>query len=258
MHSTKTSQELFLILLAWATLLPLHFPGFCSQQDECKQPFQCANITNITYPFWGGSRPQACGLQGFQLLNCEGDFPLLYISPLIYRVLEFDFSNRTLKVARQDLLGDACPTTFYNTTLQDPYHFAPDSNNQDTTLFFDCFVDKNGKRTVFVNQFGCTSLFGAGDASSRPGPNITCSGSISVPVNQTAAQALKNRKATDVLQEALFSGFVIKYLLLCGETYGQCIGRPMTAAAPSPVYQEGPRGIISYIRFNFLALTFFF
>ncbi|KAL0424013.1 UNVERIFIED_CONTAM: LEAF RUST 10 DISEASE-RESISTANCE LOCUS RECEPTOR-LIKE PROTEIN KINASE-like 2.7 [Sesamum radiatum] len=213
MH-TKPSQVLFLTLLALATLLPLHFPlpGSYSQQDKCSDSFQCGNITNITYPFWGGSQPQACGLRGFQLLNCDGHFPLLYISPLMYRVLEFDFSNQTLKVARQDLLGDACPTTFYNTTLQDPYHFAPDSNDLNITLFFNCFIDKNGKRTEFVNQFGCTILFGAGDASSSPGPNITCSHNISVPVNQTAMQALENRYGSDVLLEALASGFFINYI----------------------------------------------
>ncbi|KAL0381405.1 UNVERIFIED_CONTAM: LEAF RUST 10 DISEASE-RESISTANCE LOCUS RECEPTOR-LIKE PROTEIN KINASE-like 2.1 [Sesamum angustifolium] len=229
MH-TKPSQVLFLTLLALATLLPL--PGSYSQQDMCSDSFQCANITNITYPFWGGSQPQACGLRGFQLLNCDGHFPLLYISPLMYRVLEFDFSNQTLKVARQDLLGDACPTTVYNTTLQDPYHFAPDSNDLNITLFFDCFIDKNGKRTKIVNQFGCSILFGAGDASSSPGPNITCSHNISVPVNQTAMQALENRYGSDVLREAVARGFFINY-----------ISRPERAAAPSPVYQEGPRGI---------------
>ncbi|KAL0395929.1 UNVERIFIED_CONTAM: LEAF RUST 10 DISEASE-RESISTANCE LOCUS RECEPTOR-LIKE PROTEIN KINASE-like 2.1 [Sesamum calycinum] len=209
---------------------PFTTPGSYSQQDMCSDSFQCANITNITYPFWGGSQPQACGLRGFKLLNCDGHFPLLYISPLMYRVLEFDFSNQTLKVARQDLLGDACPTTLYNTILQDPYHFAPDSNDLNITLFFNCFIDKNGKRTKIVNQFGCSILFGAGDASSSPGPNITCSHNISVPVNQTAMQALENRYGSDVLREAVARGFFINY-----------ISRPERAAAPSPVYQEGPR-----------------
>ncbi|KAL0395937.1 UNVERIFIED_CONTAM: LEAF RUST 10 DISEASE-RESISTANCE LOCUS RECEPTOR-LIKE PROTEIN KINASE-like 2.1 [Sesamum calycinum] len=231
MHS-KPSQELFLILLALVTLLPLHFPGFYSQQDECSHSFQCGNITNITYPFWGGSQPQACGLRGFQLLDCEGDFPLLIIPPLIYRVLEFHFSNRTLKVARQDLLNPTCPTTSYNTTLQDPYHFAPDSNDLNITLFFDCFVDKNEELTSLAYLSGCMYLFTTGDASSGPVPNITCSHNISVPVNQTALQALENRYDSDVLLEVLASGFFINY-----------IPRRERAAAPTPVYQEGPRGI---------------
>ncbi|KAL0462012.1 UNVERIFIED_CONTAM: LEAF RUST 10 DISEASE-RESISTANCE LOCUS RECEPTOR-LIKE PROTEIN KINASE-like 2.1 [Sesamum latifolium] len=192
MH-TKPSQELFLILLAVVTLLPLHFPGFYSQQGECSHSFQCGNITNIMYPFWGGRQPQACGLSGFQLNDCDGDFPLLNIPPLIYRVLEFDFSNRTLKVARQDLLGDACPTTFYNTTLQDLYHFAPNSNDQNITLFFDCVVDKNGESTSLPYLLGCINLFTKRVAAAGPGPDITCSHNVSVPVNQTASQALENR-----------------------------------------------------------------
>ncbi|KAL0431326.1 UNVERIFIED_CONTAM: LEAF RUST 10 DISEASE-RESISTANCE LOCUS RECEPTOR-LIKE PROTEIN KINASE-like 2.1 [Sesamum radiatum] len=239
MHSTKPSQELFLILLAVVTLLPLHFPGFYSQQGECSHSFQCGNITNITYPFWGGRQPQACGLSGFQLNGCEGDFPSLHIPPLIYRVLEFDFSNRTLKVARQDLLGDACPTTFYNTTLQDLYHFAPDSNDQNITLFFDCVVDKNGESTSLPHLTGCINLFTKRVAAAGPGPNITCSNNVSVPVSQTASQALENPKAAsqgDVLREALASGFLIQWL-------GQIQWTVLPPVSPLPVYQEGPRGI---------------
>ncbi|KAL0431325.1 UNVERIFIED_CONTAM: LEAF RUST 10 DISEASE-RESISTANCE LOCUS RECEPTOR-LIKE PROTEIN KINASE-like 2.1 [Sesamum radiatum] len=172
MH-TIPSQELFFILLALATLLPIHFPGFYSQQDEsCSDSFQCGNITNIKFPFWGGRQPQACGLSGFQLLDCDGDFPLLIIPPLIYRVLEFHFSNRTLKVARQDLLNPTCPTTSYNTTLQGPYHFVPNSNDQNITLFFNCVVDMNEELTSLAYLSGCMYLFTTGDASSGPGPGI--------------------------------------------------------------------------------------
>ncbi|KAL0381401.1 UNVERIFIED_CONTAM: LEAF RUST 10 DISEASE-RESISTANCE LOCUS RECEPTOR-LIKE PROTEIN KINASE-like 2.7 [Sesamum angustifolium] len=249
MHS-KARQELFLILLALATLLPLHFPGSYSQQDKCSDSFQCANITNIKFPFWGGSQPQACGYSGFQLLNCEGDFPLLNIPPLIYRVLEFDFLNRTLKVARQDLLDHTCPTTFYDTTLQEgPYQFAPDSKL--VTLFFDCVVDKNGELTSLPYLSGCINLFTTGDASSGPGPNITCSHSISVPINQTAAQALDNPEAAsngDVLQEALGHGFLIRWSTSLTEcsTFRSCKrnseGTMVVVTTPSPVYQEEPIG----------------
>ncbi|KAL0395936.1 UNVERIFIED_CONTAM: LEAF RUST 10 DISEASE-RESISTANCE LOCUS RECEPTOR-LIKE PROTEIN KINASE-like 2.5 [Sesamum calycinum] len=192
MHS-KPSQELFLILLALATLLPLHFPGFYSQQDECSHSFQCGNITNITYPFWGGSQPQACGLSGFQLNDCDGDFPLLYISPLTYRNI---------------------------------------------TLFFDC-VFYNRELTSLPYLLGCVNLFTKRVAAAGPGPNITCSNNVSVPVNQTAAQALENPKAAsqgDVLREALASGFLIQWL-------GQIQWTAQRPAPPSPVYQEGSRVI---------------
>ncbi|KAK4410177.1 LEAF RUST 10 DISEASE-RESISTANCE LOCUS RECEPTOR-LIKE PROTEIN KINASE-like 2.1 [Sesamum angolense] len=191
----------------------------------------------FTTPF--PSQPEACGVPSCQLLNCDGDFPLLYISPLMYLVLEFDFSNQILKVARQDLLGDACPTTPYNTTLQDPYQFAPDSNDLNITLFFNCFIDKNGKRTKFVNQFGCISMFGAGDASSSPGPNITCTYSIYVPIKPVASN--------NVLQKALARGFHIEWLTVKPREctyYTKCIrDAPGLATAPSPIYPEEPLGI---------------
>ncbi|KAK4426637.1 PR5-like receptor kinase [Sesamum alatum] len=244
---TRPSLELFLILLALATLLPFHFPGSYSEQDECKQRFRCSNITKITYPFWEGRLRRACRLPGFRLLNCDGDFPWLYIPPLLYGVLEFNFSNQALKVRRLDLFNDPCPTTFDSTTLQDPYYFAPDSNDEQLTLFFGCFVDKNGNLTSLPYLSGCINLFRTGDASSVPGTNITCSHSISVPVNQTAARALKDSKAAssgDGLQEAIDSGFIIKYDPFCQtDVFGSSCIRRVRATAASPVYQEVPGGI---------------
>ncbi|KAL0424007.1 UNVERIFIED_CONTAM: LEAF RUST 10 DISEASE-RESISTANCE LOCUS RECEPTOR-LIKE PROTEIN KINASE-like 2.7 [Sesamum radiatum] len=290
MHS-KARQELFLILLALATLLPLHFPASpkpvviqASSSSTARAIFLRVGNFNPnpknpprTRLVWGGSgipffgfgaglgqlKPAPVG-SGAGYGSCLEpasldqalaptrpiaitNFPLLNIPPLIYRVLEFDFSNRTLKVARQDLLDHTCPTTFYDTTLQEgPYQFAPDSKL--VTLFFDCVVDKNGELTSLPYLSGCINLFTTGDAASGPGPNITCSHSISVPVNQTAAQALDNPEAAsngDVLREALAHGFLIRWSTSLTEcTFRSCKrnseGTMVVVTTPSPVYQEEP------------------
>ncbi|KAL0424002.1 UNVERIFIED_CONTAM: LEAF RUST 10 DISEASE-RESISTANCE LOCUS RECEPTOR-LIKE PROTEIN KINASE-like 2.1 [Sesamum radiatum] len=109
----KPKQELFLFLVA--TLLPLNFPSFYCKSNQhilpnCSRSFQCGGIGNIRYPFWvDGVQPEECGHSGFQLFNCEGAFPVLDIQPLRYHILELNFSTRTLKVAREDLLKNACP-----------------------------------------------------------------------------------------------------------------------------------------------------
>ncbi|KAL0381404.1 UNVERIFIED_CONTAM: LEAF RUST 10 DISEASE-RESISTANCE LOCUS RECEPTOR-LIKE PROTEIN KINASE-like 2.1 [Sesamum angustifolium] len=217
----KPKQELFLFLVA--TLLPLNFPSFYCQNDRlrpnCSRSFQCGGIGNIRYPFWGdGVQPEECGYSGFQLFNCKGAFPVLDIQPLRYHVLELNFSSRTLKVAREDLLKNACSEVLYNTTLNGLYDFAPDSNDENVTLFFGCVrVRKNGLKTNLPDQFACIDMFRTGNASSSgPGPNIKCKDSISVPVNETAARAMKNRTASsnvDVLRDAFAGGFLIQWLM---------------------------------------------
>ncbi|KAL0395931.1 UNVERIFIED_CONTAM: LEAF RUST 10 DISEASE-RESISTANCE LOCUS RECEPTOR-LIKE PROTEIN KINASE-like 2.1 [Sesamum calycinum] len=202
----------------------------------------------------GGDQPEACGYTGFQLFKCEDEFPVLDIPPLAYRVLDLNISTRTLRVARQDLLNDACPGILYSTTLNNLYEFAPDSNDENVTLFFGCVrVRKNGLKTSLPNQFACIDLFTIGNASSGPGPNIKCNDSISVPVNRAAAQALKNSTASsnaDVLQEAFAAGFLIQWLTapvrMCTDRrcniYPGSQWNTQVTAAPSPVYQEEPRG----------------
>ncbi|KAK4426693.1 LEAF RUST 10 DISEASE-RESISTANCE LOCUS RECEPTOR-LIKE PROTEIN KINASE-like 2.1 [Sesamum alatum] len=190
---TKPFKELFPFFLALATLLPLHFPVFYTGH-------------------------QACGYPGFQLHNCDSDFPVLDIPPLSYRVLELNFSAHTLKVARQDLLIDTCLPAPYTTTLiPGLFDFAPDSSDENVTLFFDCTSNQNQWKSL-TNQFSCNvvgvetiNLFRRGDASSGPGQGITCKNNISVPVNQAAALELENSMSMDVLQEALAGGFVVRW-----------------------------------------------
>ncbi|KAL0424010.1 UNVERIFIED_CONTAM: LEAF RUST 10 DISEASE-RESISTANCE LOCUS RECEPTOR-LIKE PROTEIN KINASE-like 1.3 [Sesamum radiatum] len=252
----KPKQPLFLFLVA--TLLPLHFPSFYCQYNQllpnCSRSFQCGSIGNISYPFSGGDQPEACGYTGFQLFKCEDEFPVLDIPPLAYRVLDLNISTRTLRVARQDLLNDACPGILYSTTLK--YEF-PDSNDENVTLFFGCVrVRKNGLKTSLPNQFACIDLFTIGNESSGTGPNIKCNDSISVPVNRAAAQALKNSTASsnaDVLQEAFAAGFLIQWLTapvrMCTDRrcniYPGSQWNTQVTAAPSPVFQEEPRGIVT-------------
>ncbi|KAK4426633.1 LEAF RUST 10 DISEASE-RESISTANCE LOCUS RECEPTOR-LIKE PROTEIN KINASE-like 2.3 [Sesamum alatum] len=266
MH-TKPSQELFLFLLALATFLPLHFPGFYCQNVivyDCRQPFQCGNISNIRYPFWGGNN-QACGYPGFQLHNCQGDFPLLNIPPLSYRVLELNFSAHTLKVARQDLLNDTCPTDLHNTTLiPGPFDFAPNTSDYNVTLFFDCTSNQNQWERL-TNQFSCNvegvetinlfRSFRRGDTSSGPGPGITCKNNISVPVSEAAALELENSKSMDVLEEALAGGFVIRWPAIvdncegCTRYGGTCQfnSNSITCNQGSPLMSPPPPGSVYVI-----------
>ncbi|PIN19451.1 hypothetical protein CDL12_07870 [Handroanthus impetiginosus] len=133
----KPNQKCILFIL-----LSIYFPaGFSSQMNKedttCFEPFQCGGV-NISYPFWGGRRPPSCGRQGFEI-HCNEDVPLLNISSLFYRILEIDFSNNTLKIAREYLRNNSCPSILQNTTLNPNFfEFPPQSNDKNITLYFNC------------------------------------------------------------------------------------------------------------------------
>ncbi|XP_073293788.1 LEAF RUST 10 DISEASE-RESISTANCEUS RECEPTOR-LIKE PROTEIN KINASE-like 2.1 isoform X2 [Primulina huaijiensis] len=209
---------------------------FSLQNEECNKPFQCGSISDISYPFWGANRPRNCGFPGFQLLNCEGDVPLLNIDSRNYRVLGIDYSSQTVKVASQDLWNNTCPSVLYNTTL-DPnlFSFPQNYSYDNVNLYYDCTQDQSHVTSSFdhwtsatfptldstgphhTNQFTCnvngTETLNFFTAGSEMGPNVTCKSNIFVPVNQSAAQALSTDSASVVdLQDALKSGFSIQWL----------------------------------------------
>ncbi|PIN23044.1 Serine/threonine protein kinase [Handroanthus impetiginosus] len=178
----KPNQKCILFII-----LSIYFPaGFSSQMKQenttCFEAFRCGSI-NESNPFWGGRRPLSCGSQGFEI-RCNGDVPLLNISSVFYRVLEIDFSNHTLKVAREDLWNNSCPSILHNTTLN------PNLSDKNVTLYFNCM---SNKQETLPNEFSChrdgvntINLFKTGDASPIPRSVITCSNYISVTVNHAA------------------------------------------------------------------------
>ncbi|PIN10094.1 Serine/threonine protein kinase [Handroanthus impetiginosus] len=210
----KPNQKCILFIL-----LSIYFPaGFSSQMNKedttCFEPFQCGGV-NISYPFWGGRRQPSCGRQGFEI-HCNEDVPLLNISSLFYRILEIDFSNHTIKVAREDLRNNSSPSILHNTTLNpNPFEFPPHSNDKNITQYFNCMSNKQG---ALPNEFSChrdgvntINLFKDGNASACPGSGIACSNYISVTVNHAAAESLQNPMAStvNVLQRSLASRFSV-------------------------------------------------
>ncbi|XP_073124237.1 LEAF RUST 10 DISEASE-RESISTANCEUS RECEPTOR-LIKE PROTEIN KINASE-like 2.3 [Henckelia pumila] len=199
------------------------------QNEMCSQPFQCGSISNISFPFWGANRPRNCGFPGFQLTNCkEGDVPLLSINSRPYRVLGINHSSQTLEVARQDLWVNTCPSVLYNTTL-DPnlFSFPQNYSYKKVTLYYGCREGVN--LPLSNNQFTCstdgieTLNYFMGEEASDIGSNVTCSNSISVPLNPSAAVLLSNHSALiNDLKDALGKGFSIQWLNSIADCQG-CI-----------------------------------
>ncbi|XP_022893496.1 LEAF RUST 10 DISEASE-RESISTANCE LOCUS RECEPTOR-LIKE PROTEIN KINASE-like 2.1 isoform X2 [Olea europaea var. sylvestris] len=214
-----------LSLFIITTLVLLYIPGsLCQNGGEyasCGASFQCAGIREISYPFFGGNRPEYCGYPGFQLSNCQGDVPILTISSRQYRVLEINNFTKTVRVSREDLWNIICPRFLYNTTLeQNIFLFSP--NYPNVTLHYGCSTSSGQPAPRSPHMFNCTvngtnseNLFTIGeDSPSIPGfeTGIRCETNISVPVNQTAARLLAASSASIVLlQDALASGFSLQW-----------------------------------------------
>ncbi|CAK9150679.1 unnamed protein product [Ilex paraguariensis] len=190
-----------------------HVPMFLCQDNEqyaaCGNLFHCANISSIGYPFSGQDRPAYCGHSGFRL-SCIGNTPLITIQSEEYRVLEIDNGTQTLKVAREDLLNNLCPTILYNTTI-DFNLFSYASNLQNLTLNYTC------TGTQAEHQFDCTgndgtttiNYFSTADTNLSV---VTCDDSVLVPISQTSAQVLASPKASvNDLRAVIGRGFQLEW-----------------------------------------------
>ncbi|EYU34432.1 hypothetical protein MIMGU_mgv1a023385mg, partial [Erythranthe guttata] len=196
----------------------IYFPCFLSQ--ICNGvPFDCGNVRYISYPFWGSARPRSCGRSPGYKLICDNGLPKLNISSLTYVVQKINFDDNTLKIAREDLLTNTCPTIIRDTTIDRAlFEYTSESEENNVTLYYGC-SDKNGETGNLEskpNRFSCdgggVNLFD--ESPEGPGPNITCGESITVPVSKDDAQSLENPTSSsiNILQSALASGFSVRWL----------------------------------------------
>ncbi|THG16622.1 hypothetical protein TEA_025974 [Camellia sinensis var. sinensis] len=98
LHPSPPSSLFFMITLIF---ILIHIPLFVHATDEqflnCSKTFQCANMQNIDYPFWGGNRPDYCGHPGFQRAESDSVFRL---QPNSTQALEGNsYSSTSLKAA---------------------------------------------------------------------------------------------------------------------------------------------------------------
>ncbi|CAK9150673.1 unnamed protein product [Ilex paraguariensis] len=199
------------------------YPSACLTRPDnqeyaaCDNLFQCANISNLGYPFSGQTRPSYCGHPGFQL-NCQGSVPLITILSMDYRVLAIDNQTQTLTVAREDMWNNNCPTLLYNTTM-DFTIFKYASNQQNVSLHYEC-TGLPGQTPSLPNQFDCPgngttssiSYFVMGDTSNSNINLVTCNSSVLVPVNPVSTLALSSPSASMInLRAALAGGFQLQW-----------------------------------------------
>jgi hypothetical protein len=209
-------------------------------------PINCGRrLNNITYPFWGDSRPEFCGQHGYNLSCHNNEYPVLRFEALEFRVLNISTANRTFTIARSDLWVGPCPPTpkFQNTTFNySLFDYA--STVQNITLLYDC--PPQVSILAAPNRFNC-SQSGVCDGKintyivddEHPLGNLQqlvreCKHNIKVPILRSSARALledhQGRTPEVVLQQAMNQGFDVEYsehvlassCTPCGESGGVC------------------------------------
>lgn len=185
--------------------------------QNCSVSFNCGNLTDIGYPFWGSNRPEYCGHPKFGL-NCSEETADIKIEGLNYRVLEINSESTNLKVAREDYIGDICPTPHVSTTL-DSEVMSYSSNIQDVTLYYGCPAPPFTLTTSQSISFSCNDGT-RGFIATRDLRNLTlidytalCTTNVIVPASQSAIEAMETdlRVTEKSLLVALEEGFGVEW-----------------------------------------------
>ncbi|GFY84795.1 hypothetical protein Acr_03g0015690 [Actinidia rufa] len=220
MHRRRVFPTSWGIFVAAAALIVSHIPTSLGVIDEqyttkCGQNFQCTNLTNIGYPFWGGTRPQYCGHPNFGL-NCTGEYPRLTILSSAYRVFSIDNTTQTLNVVGEEILRNCCSKYTHNTSL-DTAHFHYVFDTKNITLFYGCRIPHGAPYiptvfacygTTLVNHIVYNAcIYSISDTTEYS--DVTCNNSVIVPINQEAARAFAGYVVN--AYEGLRSGFGLQW-----------------------------------------------
>ncbi|KAF3444285.1 hypothetical protein FNV43_RR13975 [Rhamnella rubrinervis] len=197
----------FSLFLLFIKFLP------CSSFDwynNCRNRFNCGNITNIDYPFWGGGRPEGCGHPDLHLL-CEGSQTKIHIKDVKYNVLAIDQDAQTLQISRDDFWDGLCSPKFPNTTF-DPNQFEYSPIFGEIILLYDCAPDPPWKFSCpgrSAHKFGFITIGVT---------TWTCKSNLKVGIRRSSFDHIMDPSA---MLEALREGFEVKYKMvdmgLCGE-----------------------------------------
>ncbi|XP_024024781.1 LEAF RUST 10 DISEASE-RESISTANCE LOCUS RECEPTOR-LIKE PROTEIN KINASE-like 1.2 isoform X3 [Morus notabilis] len=235
-------QFFFKSLFAATFILITTFPSSRCKENEnfsaCTQPYECGDIKNLYFPFWGDGRPEICGHPGFNLSCMNNEYPVIHIQRLDYRLLNVSREINTMTLARLDLWDNPCsPDTSKNTTLDDivAVNYPPTVVN--LTLIYNCTKPEESLGQYFPNNFSCPKdddrisyyvrnesqlqdLETEGLIRDRRG------GVIQVPVFRIALDEIE-RSAADGVHSVLIKGFDVNYMEfpLCREcewSSGRC------------------------------------
>ncbi|XP_040999369.1 LEAF RUST 10 DISEASE-RESISTANCE LOCUS RECEPTOR-LIKE PROTEIN KINASE-like 1.2 isoform X1 [Juglans microcarpa x Juglans regia] len=231
MDTHLSLSSLLITLSFFSTVTP---PSHGIEDDPflaCSRPYQCGNLTNIYFPFWGGARPQYCGYRGYEL-ECRNDsYAVMKFEELEFRVLNINQSALSMSIVRMDLwdIQYSCPRKFVNTALNYTLFYYDPQTVQNLTLVYNCSSQVN---TSEEKRFMCGSE--GGDrynytyylGESNHTEVAKCRSNIKVPILGRGSAALSGQdpqeRGNQTLQRVLNEGFEVRYRFPMSFVCGEC------------------------------------
>ncbi|KAJ4841503.1 hypothetical protein Tsubulata_933674 [Turnera subulata] len=208
------------ILVVSSILILLATVGF-SRDDggysECKKPFDCGLLRNLSYPFWGGDRPQYCGHPAFRLLCQVGQYPSIAgdREPEQFRLVGVDPNRKVMTLEVIKLEQYICPQNPENKTLNPSFLSFPDTNLRTLNLLYN-FTEGMYPLGTVGGINGCPgwgeSYFGFERWPTESGqyPPM-CNVTIRIPVPGDAVDGLQKR-GKPAVEGLLGEGYNLSYL----------------------------------------------
>ncbi|KAF5201557.1 LEAF RUST 10 DISEASE-RESISTANCE LOCUS RECEPTOR-LIKE PROTEIN KINASE-like 2.7 [Thalictrum thalictroides] len=236
------------------TIIGLSFCAEDSKYTACTRSFECGDMKNITYPFWGNGRPEYCGHPDFQL-KCRKDNSVeIEIQSQSYRVLHINKLQQTLALNPLNYYGGDCPP-FSNISLNMNTFSFNQNTTQILTLFYNCptipLLSTNFTCSINANTDGINYFWIANYLLPIPSPDFTkCKVSIVVPILQRLVDNflrynfIKDHGPTSSLEQVLKNGFELVYFTnvsVCNEcesSGGRC-GYDQVSSQPICFCRDG-------------------
>ncbi|KAL4362737.1 hypothetical protein GQ457_04G012190 [Hibiscus cannabinus] len=236
-------SSLSLLFLLFFTILQVSIANPNNDTDtqftSCA-PFDCGNLTNISYPFWTDHlpRPSYCGFadEGYKLKCMPNQPPVLTLSSQEFRLLHLNASRGLLTIQRLDL--NTCPGQI---SITSAFNYSETAEN--ITLLYGC--PSSGLQSN--HNFNCTRngreelLVLAKDEENN------CSEKVEIPVGAKAFYDLMNGFLA--VHETLLEPFDMKYFAYeqycrqCKDSGGRCGSNESLPAAFACYCRDGPHQI---------------
>ncbi|CAN6933776.1 unnamed protein product [Brassica oleracea] len=188
-------------------LFPLlhRLPCTSSKQElgVCESPFQCGEIS-AGFPFWGGNRPENCGLPQLELHCRNKSSTYLIISDQEYSVLKVSRTNYTITLARPDLLGRICSAKFNTTALpSDIFEILP--AYKELEVYYLC-----DRRYFSKQNYTCPSDKGLVLVFEEQHGELHCNNSFTVIVRKSFVPLEEDEFDSYELERVIRNGFEVK------------------------------------------------
>ncbi|KAL5544805.1 hypothetical protein UlMin_008589 [Ulmus minor] len=223
MASYFSLKPFTIFFFIFITITTFFLSSHCDDADnfsKCSIPYDCGDFKNATFPFWGDSRPQFCGLQGFHLA-CKEHQSFIRINELEFRILKLyqskDENKMTIAMANSCSRPESPSTTLdFHLFKSDPKVFT------NLTLIYDC----TEQLMTPLNSLPCDyqTVYYADDNQMKEwGPNLnqTCR-TVKIPVSRATLEKINTSRK--IVEEALREGFEVEYHAPAMEHCGACLG----------------------------------